>query len=149
MQDEQDRPPDTPEDELSDSQTTEIADQQNYYTCREVATELGYSRAYIGRLCSKGRFKGAIRIVGGQWKIPAATIAKLRLEGLKPTRKPQQPQQKQPIILDQETVNRIGAGTNDLDATPPSAAPGPGPAKKKKRIYPLWPLTFIYTEVDE
>lgn len=148
--DEEEKPPDTPESELEVIPAA-TEDEQKYYTCRQVANEFGYSRAYVGRLCMQGRFEDAIRITGGQWKIPAATVEKLRTVGLKPARKaPPSPEPSSKIALDQATVDRIGAAPPFQDAPPlKEATEWPVLPVRKKRIYPLWPLTFIYEEVDE
>lgn len=149
MQDEEEKSIDVADGELDSSQAPEAGGQQKYYTCKQVATEFGYSRAYVGRLCNQGRFEGVIQPVGGgQWKIPASEVEKMRTKGLTSVRRvPPPPPPSSKIALDQAAVKRIGVDLPVQDAPPPSATPTAA-GVKKKRHYPWWPLPF-YEEVDE
>ena len=48
-------------------------------TTAQVANQLGYSKQGVRRLCERGAFPGALRVLpGGPWRIPESDVRALR-----------------------------------------------------------------------
>lgn len=68
--------------EASEAQIEEVKE-GHFYRIKEVASDLGYSVAWITCLVQKGRIKG-MKPLGGSWRIPSSEVARLKKEGIPP-----------------------------------------------------------------
>lgn len=64
---------------VSPSQIEEI-EAGEYYTPGQLAQKVGYGRAWISFQCKIGKIK-AVKILGGQWRIPHSEFVRLTTKG--------------------------------------------------------------------
>lgn len=91
---------------VSASQATEI-EQGQYYTVSQVAHMLKYSSHWIMVNLQRGRIKG-VKPTGGQWRIPASEVDKMKHEGIPPLpRKVPIKEESKEIVIEGKHAQRV------------------------------------------
>jgi len=109
-------------------QIEEVSKLGGFYLVKEVADEFNFTRAWVTQLCTSGRIK-AIKPSGGQWRIPASEVERIRKEGIQTLpRKKKEPE-----------VTRIKVPGDKIDKVAPHREEEKA---KEEEDNPYWPLPF-------
>lgn len=77
-----------------------------FYRIKELASDMGYSVAWITHLVQEGRIKG-MKPTGGSWRIPASEVARMKKEGIPPLPRVPQPVEAREISVNEEHAKKI------------------------------------------
>lgn len=69
--------------DISGEQLEEVQTKGQYWTIKQLATELGYTTIWVHKLCQAGRI-AAIKPFGGHWRIPDSEAQRVMKEGATP-----------------------------------------------------------------
>lgn len=99
-----------------------------WHSIKELANALGFGRAYMSLLVKEGRIK-AVKILGGQWRIPHSEYERLTKEGIVPMRK----------MKEDVPTTKIYAKGDDEEVAPAKAKEKEGEAKAEDKPIERFP----------
>ena len=118
-----------PKDQLKD------IEEGRYYTIKQLADKLHYTRAWITFLVQQGRIKAVKPLGGKTWRIPPAEYHRIVTEGIPPMPKENPTKNAREIEIPEEIADKVAPKRK------PSPKDESGSPKDKKQN-PYWPLPF-------
>ena len=100
-----------------------------YCTIKEIATKLGFSPAYISKLCKQGTIK-AVKPLQGHWRVPLTEAERIMKEGIPPMPR---------VKVEKEPVTYIEVSREQQEKIAPQHRER---QEVSRRVNPYWPLPF-------